>query len=279
MRVTTFARLPHHPILIQQGRDFAVFNPRGSRTVTTGVPVAGTLGVAAAGRWLAEEFPSQGGHRLRIDSQRFHHEKRRTLVADADGEAALAARHGYLYWTGGHAIGRVPIAGGRPDRRFRPLTADSGGPPVSAAEGLTISGGYLYFSQCAAGRIGRVALAGPARRTPVEWIVHTDSCPIGLAVGDGNIFWDGIAGGPHDGESIGRAKLNGSHVQAGWIFMGLRFHIGDPLVYGHRLYWQGWNLRHSTVMHLYETRARARKARPHIVRDIGASSDITPVFR
>jgi hypothetical protein len=271
------AAVPGHRILIQQGHDFAIFNPRNSRTVSTDVAVPQESAVAATAGWVTLGLVTHHGHGERIYSQPFHEGRRRVLVANTEGGAPLAAGHGYMYWAGRHAIGRVRIAGGRVIRRFRPVPADSGSVPRFSAEGLSISGDYLYFSQCMRNRIGRVRLAGPSGHHAVRWMVHTDSCPEQLAVGDGHIYWSGIAGGPHDGESIGRAKLDGRAVQAGWIFMGLHMHIGDPIVYGHRLYWQGWNLRHPAVMHLYETRATASRAHPNKVRTIGTSDDITPI--
>jgi hypothetical protein len=259
---------PRHRILIQHDGDFAIFNPGSSRTVATDLAVpTGVLVFAAAGGRVAEGLQTHGGHDERIYSRPLGHGRRRVLVGNTDGGASIVASHGYVYWAGAHAIGRVPIAGGRADRRFRPLPADDTG-PVTTAEGLTISDGYLYFSQCLSDRIGRVALSGPAGRAPVQWVVHTDSCPTDLAVGDGYIYWAGI-GGPHGGEAIGRASATGQRVQAAWIYMGLPMRIGGPIVYGRRLYWTGWRFGHPKVMHLYQTRAAANKPRPHVVQTIG----------
>jgi hypothetical protein len=121
-------------------------------------------------------------------------------------EGGFVFSHGYLYIAMSNGIGRVGLHGRHFDRRYIALSQEADG---ASLNGLASDGSYLYFSRCLAGTIGRVAFNGSALS---YGFVKTGykSCPQAVAVGNGHIYWSDL-------NPIGRARLDGTHVQRNWL--------------------------------------------------------------
>lgn len=133
----------------------------------------------------------------------------RTVVSGLPITISLAASHGYLYWPDEAGIGRVALDGSQLNRTYIPLPAEEGG---GVADGLAISGHYLYFSRCQDGTVGSVDLRGLAvdqSLVSMPW----PACPQGLATAGRRVYWTQLGDPGEDYGRIGSARLNGTDVE------------------------------------------------------------------
>ena len=127
------------------------------------------------------------------------------LVSGVPFPVGLVAAEGWLYWADQNAIGRVRPNGTQLSRQFIKLPQETGG---GVADGLATDGHHLFFSRCQDNEIGRVNLGG----TDVAFIkLARGSCPQGLAVGSGELYWAELGG------YVGRATLQGTHIAREWL--------------------------------------------------------------
>jgi hypothetical protein len=129
----------------------------------------------------------------------------RMLVGDLNLPVGLVAAGGWLYWADQNAIGRVRPDGTKLSRQFIKLPQETGG---GVANGLATDGHHLFFSRCQNSEIGRVNFGGGG----VAFIkLPRSTCPQGLAVGSGELYWAEIGG------YVGRATVQGTHVNSKWL--------------------------------------------------------------
>jgi hypothetical protein len=127
------------------------------------------------------------------------------LVGALPFPVGLVAAGGWLYWADQNAIGRVRPDGTHVSRQFIKLPQEYGG---GVANGLASDGHHLFFSRCQDSEIGRANFGGGG----VSYIkLPKSSCPQGLAVGGGKLYWAEIGG------YVGRATLQGTHVVNKWL--------------------------------------------------------------
>jgi hypothetical protein len=127
------------------------------------------------------------------------------LVGRLDFPVGLVAADGWLYWADENAIGRVHPNGTKLSRQFIKLPQETGG---GVANGLATDGHHLYFSRCQNAEIGRANFGGGG----VAYIkLSKVSCPQGLAVGGGEMYWAEVGG------HVGRATLQGTHIVSKWL--------------------------------------------------------------
>jgi hypothetical protein len=127
------------------------------------------------------------------------------LVGRLDFPVGLVAADGWLYWADENAIGRVHPNGTKLSRQFIKLPQETGG---GVANGLATDGHHLYFSRCQNAEIGRANFGGGG----VAYIkLSKASCPQGLAVGGGEMYWAEVGG------HVGRATLQGTHIVSKWL--------------------------------------------------------------
>ncbi len=118
------------------------------------------------------------------------------------GVFGIAVAGGYVYW--------VTEAG--PHDRGAIMRATAAGADVrQVVGGLAAERGHLFFSRCPDDAIGRVDLS---RRQVTQRFIVTGarSCPQGLAVAGGRIYWTQLGSG-----TIGRARLGGGRGNGRWL--------------------------------------------------------------
>jgi hypothetical protein len=129
----------------------------------------------------------------------------RVLVGGLPFPVGLVAADGWLFWADQNAIGRVRPNGKQLNRRFIKLAQETGG---GVANGLATDGHHLFFSRCQNAEIGRANFGGGG----VGYIkLHKGSCPQGLAVGRGELYWAVVGG------YVGRATVLGTHINSKWL--------------------------------------------------------------
>ena len=127
------------------------------------------------------------------------------LVGRLDFPVGLVAADGWLYWADENAIGRVRPNGTHLSRQLIKLPQETGG---GVANGLATDGHHLFFSRCQNSEIGRANFGGGG----VAYIkLPKSSCPQGLAVGSGHLYWAEIGG------HVGRATVQGTHITSRWL--------------------------------------------------------------
>ena len=128
-----------------------------------------------------------------------------TLVGGVPFPIGLVAADGWLYWADQNAIGRVRPNGTHLSRRFIKLPQQTGG---GVADGLATDGQHLFFSRCQDDEIGRVNF-GSGGLAFIK--LPKSSCPQGLAVGGGDLYWAEIGG------YVGHATLQGTQIVSKWL--------------------------------------------------------------
>ncbi len=128
-----------------------------------------------------------------------------TLVGSLPFPVGLVAADGWLYWADENAIGRVRPNGARLSRQFIKLPQQTGG---GIADGLATDGHHLFFSRCQDDEIGRVNYGGGS---PSFIKLPQGSCPQGLAIGSGDLYWAELGG------YVGHATLQGTRVVSKWL--------------------------------------------------------------
>lgn len=127
----------------------------------------------------------------------------------------LAIQQGYIDWTNRDkgTIGRANLDGTHVKRRFIAGLVNP--------TGLAADSGHLYWASAVQGTgkssLGRASLSGTAVQ---KRFITGVGYPFGVAVGGGHLYWADTGAG-----TIGRAQVNGSHVQPSFIpaqpmFMG-----------------------------------------------------------
>lgn len=131
--------------------------------------------------------------------------KAHMLVGGLSFPVGLVAAGGWLYWADENAIGRVRPNGKQLSRRFIKLPQESGG---GVANGLATDGHHLFFSRCQGAEVGRANFGGGG----LAYIkLPKGSCPQGLTVGGGELYWAQIGG------YVGRATTQGTHIASKWL--------------------------------------------------------------
>jgi hypothetical protein len=115
------------------------------------------------------------------------------------GDGDLAYDSGYLYWSDGNSLWRMPATGGTP----QPLASGQ----LSAH--FAIAGGYIYYGNGDA--VWRVPAATPSSLTPPQGLVNSSSTVTAIALDTSGstptLYW-GAAGGEIDSTPVG----SGNHV-------------------------------------------------------------------
>ena len=167
------------------------------------------------------------------------------LVGRLDFPVGLVAADGWLYWADENAIGRVRPNGTKLSRQFIKLPQETGG---GVANGLATDGHHLFFSRCLDSEIGRANFGGGG----VAYIkLPKSSCPQGLAIGGGELYWAEVGG------HVGRATVGGTHIASKW----LNIHTGqgpfDLAADKFNLYWD-WGGVAGSPIHVGRARVSGR---------------------
>ncbi len=158
-----------------------------------------------------------------------------TLVERAGVALDLAASRRFVVWDRADAIARVRVDGSNMRRRWLVLPRRARQGDGSLMNGMTTHGRFLYLSQCARGRIGRVRLA--ARRPQVEWFVSgITTCPMDLTVAGDFIYWEGSTFRSGAGV-IGRAPAAGGSPENRWTVVRSFDGPDDIEASGRFVYW------------------------------------------
>jgi len=149
-----------------------------------------------------------------VDSADMATHRVRVTVRHADTFQYLTANSSHLFWIDGTHLSRSTLFGHNVLHRYLRLPKEN---EYDVADGLAVDTRYVYVSQCGNGRIGRVALSQYGDHPHIDWVVRGlgDSCPQSIAVGGGWIFWAGGTKGWYG--TIGRARLDGTRVDPGWV--------------------------------------------------------------
>ena len=179
------------------------------------------------------------------------------LVGGLSFPVGLVAAGGWLYWADENAIGRVRPNGKQLSRRFIKLPQETGG---GVANGLATDGHHLYFSRCQDAEIGRANFGGGG----VAFIkLPNKSCPQGLAIGSGDLYWTQIGG------YVGRATLQGTHIVSKWFNIHTSqgpFNLAADKV---NIYWD-WGGVAGSPIHVGRTHASGRGSNRSIFLGQGA---------
>lgn len=124
-----------------------------------------------------------------------------------------------LYWRGYSGIWRV--------NRDGPAVPTEVVPGAGRDCGAAVGEGYVYWSDSSTNAIGRAALDGSGR---VDSLISGLANPCGVAVVGGYVYWSEQIG-------IGRAKLDGSEVERGFVPSATSCSLA---VDGEYLYWAGY---------------------------------------
>jgi hypothetical protein len=142
--------------------------------------------------------------------------------------STAADKRVFLYWAnaGGITIGRSNLDGTGLDERF---VADAGAAPC----GVAVDAHHVYWAEQEAAAIGRANLDGKDVNREFITLPPRDS-PCGVAVSGGHLYW---ATG-YTGRYIGRANINGTHVEDHFIAAA---HPCGVIVHGAYVYWGSYN--------------------------------------
>ena len=179
------------------------------------------------------------------------------LVGGVPFPVGLVAADGWLYWADQNAIGRVRPDGAQLSRQFIKLAQQTGG---GVADGLATDGHHLFFSRCQDNEIGRVNLGG----SNVAFIkLARGSCPQGLAVGGGDLYWAELGG------YVGRATLQGTHITREWL--GIRTSQGpfNLAADSYDVYW-AWGGVAGSPVHIGRAQVGGRGFRSSLLLGQGA---------
>ena len=181
---------------------------RPARVVDTNT---GALAIALDGHRLFWITSGSGAHEFesRIMTSTTKGKGVHKLVSGLPLAFSMAASGGYVYWPEEDSIGRVAVDGSHLNRDFIPLPQENGG---GVADGLAIEGGYIFFSRCQDGTVGRASLDG---RTIEQHLVSMGwpNCPQSLATTGGRVYWSELGGIGGSIGRIGSAKLDGSDIE------------------------------------------------------------------
>ena len=167
------------------------------------------------------------------------------LVGRLDFPVGLVAADGWLYWADENAIGRVRPNGTKLSRQFIKLPQETGG---GVANGLATDGHHLFFSRCLDSEIGRANFGGGG----VAYIkLPKSSCPQGLAIGGGELYWAEVGG------HVGRATVGGTHIASKWLNIHTSQGPFDLAADKSNLYWD-WGGVAGSPIHVGRARVSGR---------------------
>jgi len=166
-------------------------------------------------------------------------------VGRLDFPVGLVAADGWLYWADENAIGRVRPNGTKLSRQFIKLPQETGG---GVANGLATDGHHLFFSRCLDSEIGRANFGGGG----VAYIkLPKSSCPQGLAIGGGELYWAEVGG------HVGRATVGGTHIASKWLNIHTSQGPFDLAADKSNLYWD-WGGVAGSPIHVGRARVSGR---------------------
>jgi virginiamycin B lyase len=141
------------------------------------------------------------------------------FITGLDNPCGIAADATSIYWTefNGGTIARANLDAGQLDRDFI-----SG---IAQPCGIAVGGGYIYWT--AEHSLTRLALSGGIPHRLYEDKASNGFC--GVTTDAAHVYWGGF------GESIGRAGLDGSHLEPSFI-TGIERPCGIAVL-GSRIYW------------------------------------------
>lgn len=145
----------------------------------------------------------------------------------------LVAADGYLYWPDEDGIGRVAFDGSHLNHDYIPLPEEYGG---GVADGITVTGRYLFFSRCQDDTVGRVDLTD---RQVEQSLIYLPGrvCPQSMAAAGGQVFWTELGGfTPYEGR-IGSADLDGTHVEQSAFVLDSPDGPWDVAAAGNSIFW------------------------------------------
>ncbi len=137
------------------------------------------------------------------------------FITGAAAAGGIASAGGYLYWSALTAeeapptIARASVDGSGVDLGFIQVVREPGAAPV-AAFAVTAGGGRIYWSSYDNTKIASASLDGSHLHQQLAYIHNTEIT--GLAVDRSHIYWVDNAE-----DAIGRADLNGAHVERHFI--------------------------------------------------------------
>lgn len=146
------------------------------------------------------------------------------------GLAASSPASAYIYWTRSDQnwISRATLDGTEINEQFLPT--------LGAGEGVAAAGGYVYWANSANDAIGRATIAGD--NINQAFISTPGAHIVAVAVGAGHIYWTWWSGVfPSLATGVGRANLDGSDVQQGFIASTDHLPVGGIAVGGSYVFW------------------------------------------
>jgi hypothetical protein len=132
--------------------------------------------------------------------------------------SAVAVSPDYLYWGGSRGIGRIPLYG--------PEIAQQLVRTESTVNGLAVDGSHLYWTTRYGTSVDRANLDGSEQSPLVSGLED----PCGVAVNGSFVYWAGTL-------AVGRARLDGSGVERGFLPTTHSFHSCGVAVDSDHIYW------------------------------------------
>jgi virginiamycin B lyase len=168
----------------------------------------GPVGVAVDGAHIywANTFGSGTVGRANLDGSGTN----QSFITGASSPCGVAVDGAHVYWAnnGSNSIGRANLDGTNVNQSF-----------ITGADhpcGVAVDGSFVYWadegncsSTCTGTHIGRAKLDGSS---PVDTFITGLAAPVGVAVNASSIYW-----GNNNSNTIGRANLNGTGVNASFI--------------------------------------------------------------
>ena len=209
-------------LLLSVNGKYVAWNPVTHVEKPTTMPIkAAPVPASANGQLFWGSYEGSLGVTSTLYVSRLPAGKPTLLTSNVDTPQQMAASSRYLYWTDG-SVFWLPLLGGTVESLKLPAQ-----PSGSAADGLVVSGKYVYVSQYFNDQIGRFDMGVTHPR--VEWLLETKA-PSHLVVGDGFIYWITPKG-------IGRAHLDGTDAEPTWLVLPT---VRQPVLMAflnHSLYW------------------------------------------
>jgi hypothetical protein len=206
---------------------------------------------------------------ISIATESGHHEH--VLVRHVPNATDLVLAGPYLYWGSLHWFGRVCLDGTQLNRRFIRVSPEHDG---GVEDGMTTDGRYLYFTQCLAGRIGRVPIAAASTGGAVSWLVvdpdDRDFCAQALTLSGTHLFYD-------NNNSIGRIGVNGSGRDDRWHPLPAALITSGSLIAdSHDLYWNYGASPNPASSHIAQLTTSGRRLRQGLYDDVDQGVALAP---
>jgi hypothetical protein len=155
--------------------------------------------------WATGSFTGQPALVWRADLNGSHAGKLFSVGKGID-IGGLAVNGEHIYWANSDkgTIGRANLNGTRVNLRF--LTG------LKSPTGLALGQTRLYWGNAPFGNSGSIGRADLTGGNVNQQFITGANEPLGVAVGGGHIYWANTGGG-----TIGRARLDGTHANPGFI--------------------------------------------------------------